>query len=506
MSPSPLLFFFILLLARPRVGHADADADAGVSAPCFRFAQKDFVVDLEDAVDEGAVLLAVLHARSLPECRAACCALPQCTIAHADANLTCALLDCVHRNKFVCRFVRRPGYRSVIRDAEYRKYLEGPQEGDEPAPPIAIAGRDLVVQPGATVTLDGIQSLALGDARITDYDWTLQSGGDADVVMEATACPRPRRARAAALFLDGDTTPPRANVGSLCSGDVKETETTSCPRTSVCRPAVESHVTRTHIHAHTRTHTHAHSNVLCLFPNDIIRTTAHRSAGWRSVPQCTSSHHLLASMLSVCACVCVCSEVCGSVCDSGQLNCGGGCCLDKSLECDGVTQCSNAADEKHCSQFNETFSRLLDLDVNQRIARCTEPPQTGPCRASHTRWYYNPLNERCQRFTYGGCHGNDNNFAEETQCDAACHGVTERDVFARGTFERFEDQDKEEESGSGSVALAVILSAAVSASLAVLGYCFLKNRSRRSGGHAEAARPAASAQDPLVYEGAADPL
>ncbi|XP_061610231.1 kunitz-type protease inhibitor 1-like isoform X3 [Phyllopteryx taeniolatus] len=496
MSPSPLLFFFILLLARPRVGHADADADAGVSAPCFRFAQKDFVVDLEDAVDEGAVLLAVLHARSLPECRAACCALPQCTIAHADANLTCALLDCVHRNKFVCRFVRRPGYRSVIRDAEYRKYLEGPQEGDEPAPPIAIAGRDLVVQPGATVTLDGIQSLALGDARITDYDWTLQSGGDADVVMETPLADQVRlseltagRYRLRLTVTDSNRRSDSADVRVLVlDADVSARYCLSEAKAGPCRGA---------------------------FPRWRYDATA-RQCRQFVFGGCKGNRN---NFLSEDECVQACrgvtqlqrialpaGEVCGSVCDSGQLNCGGGCCLDKSLECDGVTQCSNAADEKHCSQFNETFSRLLDLDVNQRIARCTEPPQTGPCRASHTRWYYNPLNERCQRFTYGGCHGNDNNFAEETQCDAACHGVTERDVFARGTFERFEDQDKEEESGSGSVALAVILSAAVSASLAVLGYCFLKNRSRRSGGHAEAARPAASAQDPLVYEGAADPL
>lgn len=48
----------------------------------------------------------------------------------------------------------------------------------EQAPPIAIAGRDVIVQPGATVTLNGIESLPLGNAHITDYQWTLQSGHD----------------------------------------------------------------------------------------------------------------------------------------------------------------------------------------------------------------------------------------------------------------------------------------------------------------------------------------
>lgn len=53
----------------------------------------------------------------------------------------------------------------------------------EQAPPIAITGRDVIVQPGEKVTLNGIESLALGDAHITNYQWTLQSGDD-DVRME----------------------------------------------------------------------------------------------------------------------------------------------------------------------------------------------------------------------------------------------------------------------------------------------------------------------------------
>lgn len=43
-------------------------------------------------------------------------------------------------------------------------------------PPIANAGRDVVVQPGTLVVLNGIESLPLGGAHITDYRWTLQSG------------------------------------------------------------------------------------------------------------------------------------------------------------------------------------------------------------------------------------------------------------------------------------------------------------------------------------------
>lgn len=105
-----------------------ARAEDSACAASFRSGQENFAVDLEDAVKEGAVLVAVVRAASMPECRAACCALRRCNVAQADANLTCALFDCAPRNKFACRFVRRPAYRSVIRDSEYRKYLQGPQD------------------------------------------------------------------------------------------------------------------------------------------------------------------------------------------------------------------------------------------------------------------------------------------------------------------------------------------------------------------------------------------
>lgn len=58
------------------------------------------------------------------------------------------------------------------------------------------------------------------------------------------------------------------------------------------------------------------------------------------------------------------------------------------------------------------------------LARCSEPPHTGPCRASLTRWFYDPMNRKCARFMYGGCNANGNNFEEEKECSAVCDGVT----------------------------------------------------------------------------------
>ncbi|KAL0965080.1 hypothetical protein UPYG_G00276540 [Umbra pygmaea] len=125
---------------------------------------------------------------------------------------------------------------------------------------------------------------------------------------------------------------------------------------------------------------------------------------------------------------------------------------------------------------DQTFSRLLAIVVDEKKALCTQSPRTGPCRASFTHWYYDPLIQKCSRFTFGGCDGNDNNFKMEDECTSTCQGVTEADVFARSSFERQE----EEESRSGSVALVVVLCVAIMILLAVLGYCFLKNKKDRS--------------------------
>lgn len=48
----------------------------------------------------------------------------------------------------------------------------------EQAPPIAVTSQDMVIQAGETVTLSGIESVARGNAKITDYDWKLHSGDD----------------------------------------------------------------------------------------------------------------------------------------------------------------------------------------------------------------------------------------------------------------------------------------------------------------------------------------
>ncbi|XP_058032710.1 kunitz/BPTI-like toxin [Ahaetulla prasina] len=51
---------------------------------------------------------------------------------------------------------------------------------------------------------------------------------------------------------------------------------------------------------------------------------------------------------------------------------------------------------------------------------CYLPKGGGPCRAIIPRFYYNLASKQCEKFTYGGCKGNANNFKTLDQCRYTC--------------------------------------------------------------------------------------
>ena len=51
---------------------------------------------------------------------------------------------------------------------------------------------------------------------------------------------------------------------------------------------------------------------------------------------------------------------------------------------------------------------------------CSLGADPGPCRASIPRFFYNSTSMKCERFIYGGCAGNDNNFGSEEECQGCC--------------------------------------------------------------------------------------
>ncbi|KAK6759779.1 hypothetical protein RB195_021380 [Necator americanus] len=58
---------------------------------------------------------------------------------------------------------------------------------------------------------------------------------------------------------------------------------------------------------------------------------------------------------------------------------------------------------------------------NEKIDPCLEEfGVTGPCRARIPRWGRNNVTGACEKFFYGGCHGNGNNFPSRSKCRKMC--------------------------------------------------------------------------------------
>ncbi|KAF7231056.1 kunitz-type protease inhibitor 1-like [Nothobranchius furzeri] len=486
-----LLLLFLLLLQRGAEGSADCGSGA------FRSGHDDFVLDTNEAVREGAALLTTESVSADADCETLCCQNPTCNLAllepRAAGTRTCVLFDCIYKNLFVCRFVNQVGYQSYIRTSVYQKYL---QEQGKQAPPIANAGRDAIIQPGETVLLNGSESLALNEAHITTYHWR-QLKGDPGLTLEKTDHPdqvrlsnlKPGSYRFQLTVTDSKGQSDDDTVNVLVLNQTLSASYCLAPlKVGPCRAAFP----RWRYNVSTRS-CEVFTFGGCKSNENNYLSEETCQVACRGVTVSSERSIVLPA-----------AEECGKACGPEQMTCDSGCCLDRSLECDGVSQCSDGSDESDCSELSQTFSQLLGINMNDTKVLCTDAPRTGPCRASHPRWYYDPLDMKCYRFTYGGCDGNMNNFEKEDECNSACQGVTSKNVFSRGIFTRYEKQD-EEEGKSGSAALAVILAVAILALLAILGYCLLRRR-RRSAATTRSAHTQLAEQDTLVYNSTTKPL
>ncbi|XP_066519664.1 kunitz-type protease inhibitor 2 [Hoplias malabaricus] len=61
---------------------------------------------------------------------------------------------------------------------------------------------------------------------------------------------------------------------------------------------------------------------------------------------------------------------------------------------------------------------LPEMTSDEFAAKCQAGPDVGPCRASMPRYLYN--SGTCQRFIFGGCQGNENNYMSEEECMKTC--------------------------------------------------------------------------------------
>ncbi|XP_074145413.1 kunitz-type protease inhibitor 1 isoform X1 [Sminthopsis crassicaudata] len=79
---------------------------------------------------------------------------------------------------------------------------------------------------------------------------------------------------------------------------------------------------------------------------------------------------------------------------------------------------------KESDQNQDTANFTITvLSPKQTEEHCLAPKKVGRCRGSFPRWYYDPTEQLCKSFVYGGCLGNKNNYLREEECKMACKDV-----------------------------------------------------------------------------------
>ncbi|CAL1266706.1 unnamed protein product [Larinioides sclopetarius] len=117
-----------------------------------------------------------------------------------------------------------------------------------------------------------------------------------------------------------------------------------------------------------------------------------------------------------------CIPTCKNTCDNYQAKhpicpriCRRGCFCKKGLvkrrdgKCVKPEKCQSSAPQPTASLPTSNPTCQLEKEV-------------GPCRASLTRYFYNYRTRQCEKFKYGGCRGNKNNFKTIDECQVICGG------------------------------------------------------------------------------------
>merc|ERR1739848_95080 len=73
---------------------------------------------------------------------------------------------------------------------------------------------------------------------------------------------------------------------------------------------------------------------------------------------------------------------------------------------------------------------------------CNLEKEMGPCRARFDRFYYDSSSNKCKKFTFGGCEGNENNFVKKSDCESLCVSYMLNDDVASSEGEEEEETEE----------------------------------------------------------------
>lgn len=75
------------------------------------------------------------------------------------------------------------------------------------------------------------------------------------------------------------------------------------------------------------------------------------------------------------------------------------------------------------------------------VDRCHRPKLVGMCRASFKRWHFNTASGKCEKFVYGGCGDNGNNFMSKQDCQQTCENKPAKTQKATTTTSFSEEEE-----------------------------------------------------------------
>lgn len=73
-----------------------------------------------------------------------------------------------------------------------------------------------------------------------------------------------------------------------------------------------------------------------------------------------------------------------------------------------------------CRGNGNHFETIKQCEETCQKDPCVQPVKVGPCEAIIKRFYFNSMTGECERFYYGGCDGNENNFRTIEECQKRC--------------------------------------------------------------------------------------
>nr|XP_008267402.1 kunitz-type protease inhibitor 1 isoform X1 [Oryctolagus cuniculus]XP_008267403.1 kunitz-type protease inhibitor 1 isoform X1 [Oryctolagus cuniculus] len=460
----------------------------------------DFVLDINASVSNGATSWGSRTVHHSWDCVLACCETQNCNLALVelppgggeDAVAACFLMDCLYEQNFVCKFAPREGFINYLSREVYSSFRDLRSQGFGGAwIPKAWPSTDLKVQPQEPVVLKDVDGI----------DWHLLQGGT-DVRVERNSLDQVELwglKEGSYLFqltpAGSDQPENTANV-TVTVLSAKQTEDYCLASNKVgrCRGAFPrwyydptEQICKRFIYGGCLGNKNNYLREKeCMLacrgvqggPSGLSRREGREGRGpcWSlAVLPLTSLFSLPGPLMERH------HPVCSGTCHPTQFRCSDGCCIDSFLECDDTPDCPDASDEATCEKYTSGFDELQRIHFTSNKGHCVDQPDTGLCHESIPRWYYNPFTERCDRFTYGGCYGNKNNFEDEQQCLESCRGISKKDVFG------LRRESAVPSVGSVEVAIAVLLAICIVVVVAILGYCFFKNQ--RKGFHRHRRHP-----------------